>query len=599
VFFGHLGQFAYSTLDLLDGMQEIDRIEKETCVMNQSIGNFLLRRLQEAGIRHIFGVPGDYNLELMQQLEDRREPAWIGNCNELNASYATDAYARINGLGALIVTHGVGALSAINGIAGAYSEHVPVICICGSIPLRAIQRGELMHHTLADREKGNFCRMFAEVTAAQARLAPENAVAEIDRLIMMAWRRKLPVYLELPSDIAYLEIDAPDRPIKLEMIPSDQENLKACRELILERLNAAKSPAFLLDLDASRFCVSGQIMELAERFQMRVATLNCAKGAVPESSPHFAGTYAGIGSSPATREAIEGSDCLLTVGFRRVESTTGFFTDKLPASAIHLNSSYVDTADKNYQGVYLAELLQSIVASSSGIVTKKQPARPSRQPSFAPSNDPLTQDAYWHAMQSFLRPGDVIVVEDGTSSAGFGRLTLPEDCIHISGAFVWCSIGYATGALLGAILASPGRRHILLTGEGSLQMTAQEISTVMRHDLEPFIFVNQNSGYTVERAVLGKDAKYNDTANWRYSELPNVFSRDKKAETYVVHTSNELQKVLDSPHSGMVFVECVMDKYDAPVDLIVGGHAIADTDYGARGPQTAVNAQIPLPIRHG
>jgi len=118
-------------------------------------------------------------------------------------------------------------------------------------------------------------------------------------------------------------------------------------------------------------------------------------------------------------------------------------------------------------------------------------------------------------MQKFMRPGDVIVVEDGTSSAGLGRLTLPEDCIYITGAFVWCSIGYATGALLGAILASPERRHIMLTGEGSLQMTVQEISTVMRHGLHPLVFVNQNQGYTVERAVLGKDAKYNDVADWR------------------------------------------------------------------------------------
>jgi indolepyruvate decarboxylase len=533
----------------------------------------------------------------MQQLEDLGDPAWIGNCNELNASYATDAYARINGLGALIVTHGVGALSAINGIAGAYSEHIPVICISGSIPLRAIQRGDLMHHTLADREKGNFYRMFVEVTDAQARLTPENAVAEIDRLILTAWRRKLPVYLELPSDISYLEIEVPERALNLEMIPSDQDNLKACTVMILERLKAAKSPAFLLDLDAIRFGVSRQIMELAERFQMWVATLNCAKGTVPESSVHFVGTYAGMGSSSLAREAIEGSDCLLTVGYRRVESTTGFFTDKLPACAIHLNSSYVDTADKNYQGVYLAELLRSIVDSSSGMVAKKQPARPSQQVSLVPSDDPLTQDAYWKAMQNFLRPGDVIVVEDGTSSAGFGRLTLPDDCTYITGAFVWCSIGYATGALLGAILASPGRRHILLTGEGSLQMTAQEISTVMRHDLKPWIFVNQNEGYTVERCVLGKDAKYNEIANWRYSELPNVFSRDRKAEAYVVTTSNELQKVLDSPHSALVFVECVMDKYDAPIDLILGGHAIADTDYGARGPQTAVDAQIPLTKR--
>src|SRR5262249_13386955 len=204
--------------------------------MKESIGDFLLRRLQEAGIRHIFGVPGDYNLGLMQQLEDRGEPVWIGNCNELNASYATDAYARINGLGALSVTYGVGALSAINGIAGAYSEHVPVICICGSLPLRSIQRGELMHHTLADPEKGNFCRMFGEVTTAQTRLTPDNAVAEIDRLIVTAWRHKLPVYMELPSDISYLEIEVPENPLTLEMPPSEQECLKACSEMILKRL---------------------------------------------------------------------------------------------------------------------------------------------------------------------------------------------------------------------------------------------------------------------------------------------------------------------------------------------------------------------------
>jgi indolepyruvate decarboxylase len=403
--------------------------------------------------------------------------------------------------------------------------------------------------------------------------------------------------MELPSDISYLEIEVPDHPLKLEMMPSEQENMKACTEMILTRLNAARLPAFLLDLDAIRFGVSNQIMELAERFHMEVATLNCAKGSVPESSSYFVGTYAGIASAPATREAVEASDCLLTIGYRRIESTTGFFTDKLPASAIHLNSSYVDTADTNYQGVYIAELLQSLVDASLGIVTKKQPARPSKQLSFVPSDDPLTQDSYWKAMQNFLRPGDVIVVEDGTSSAGFGRLTLPDNCTYITGAFVWCSIGYATGALLGAVLASPGRRHILLTGEGSLQMTVQEISTVMRHDLKPLIFVNQNQGYTVERCVLGKDAKYNDIANWQYSELPHVFSRDKKAETYVVTTSNELQKVLDATHSAMVLVECVMDKYDAPIDLILGGHAIADTDYGPRGPHSAANAQIPLPKR--
>jgi indolepyruvate decarboxylase len=290
---------------------------------------------------------------------------------------------------------------------------------------------------------------------------------------------------------------------------------------------------------------------------------------------------------------------LLTVGYRRIETTTGFLTENLPPSTIHLNSSAVHSAAKTYQGVYIAELLKTVVEASSGIVAKKQPARTLQKLDFVPSNEPLTQDQYWNEIRNFLQPGDVIVVEDGTPSNGLSPLTLPENCTFISQAFVYCSIGYATGALLGAILASPGRRHFLFTGDGSLQMTVQEISTVMRHGLKPFIFVGNNGGYTVERAVLGRDAIYNDVANWRYSELPNVLSDDNKAETYVVRTGNDLQRVLDSPHSGMVFVECVTEKYDAPLALIVGGHGLADSDYGVPGPQAKPNAQLDLPKTNG
>ena len=155
------------------------------------IGDFLLRRLEEAGVRHLFGVPGDYNLELLQQLQDTGALKWIGTTSELNASYAADGYARLSGLGALLVTNGVGALSAINGVAGAYSEHVPVICICGSIPLRSIDRGLGMHHTMADGTWNHFLGAYAQVTAAQTRLTPRNAITEIDRLILTAWREKV------------------------------------------------------------------------------------------------------------------------------------------------------------------------------------------------------------------------------------------------------------------------------------------------------------------------------------------------------------------------------------------------------------------------
>jgi indolepyruvate decarboxylase len=188
----------------------------------------------------------------------------------------------------------------------------------------------------------------------------------------------------------------------------------------------------------------------------------------------------------------------------------------------------------------------------------------------------------------------VIIAEDGTSIAGAGALTLPPDCTFISQA-VWGTIGYATASLLGVALAAPNRRVMLFTGEGSFQLTAQEISTVLRHGLKPFVFLINNHGYTIERTILGKDAKYNDVANWYYAQLPRVFSRDTKAETYVVETSEGLKDVLNAPHADCVFVESVMDKYDSPPDLILGGHLFGNLDFGPRGPQTAPNARLPLP----
>src|SRR5215472_9653676 len=186
-----------------------------------TIGDFLLRRLQEAGIGHLFGVPGDFNLELLQQNQDAGYMQWVGTCSELNASYAADGYARLNGMGALTVTNAVGALGAINGIAGSYAEHVPVILITGSIPMRSIERGLGMHHTTGDGTWDRFLGAFAQVTAAQVRLTPYNAATEIDRLILTAWREKLPVYMELPSDIAYLDIEVPAAPLALTDPPSD------------------------------------------------------------------------------------------------------------------------------------------------------------------------------------------------------------------------------------------------------------------------------------------------------------------------------------------------------------------------------------------
>jgi indolepyruvate decarboxylase len=560
--------------------------------MKQSIGNFLLRRVQEAGIRHIFGVPGDYNLELLQQLQDAGALKWVGTCNELNASYAADGYARLNGLGALTVTNGVGPLSAINGVGGSYSEHVPVICIAGSIPLRSIDRGLGMHHTMADGSWDHFLNAYAHVTAAHARLTPRNAATEIDRLILTAWQEKLPVYMELPSDIAYLDIEVPADPLVLAEPSSDPERLRSCIAAIAERLSAATSAAILVDADADRFGVASELMELAEKTQAPVAVINAAKAVIDETFPHYAGVYNGAASEPHTREAIETSDCLLAIGYRPIEVTTGDFSASLPANTIHARPYSVDVGDDNYQAVTLKEVLKGVTGAVA-----PSPNRAPRQAAAAVAarahgdgSAKVTQAAYWQAMQEYLRDGDVLFVDNGTAFTLLG-LRLPPKCSFV-GSINWGSIGYSVGALLGALTAAPERRHILFVGDGSFQVSAQELSTILRHDHKPVIFLINNGGYTIERGYLGKDETYNDIANWAYADLPKVFRRDTTARSFVVKTIGDLQDALSAPNDTMIFVESIMDAHDALGPVINSSNKGAELDYGPRGPQHRENMQL-------
>jgi indolepyruvate decarboxylase len=565
------------------------------------IGDFLLRRLQEAGIQHLFGVPGDYNLALLQQLQDAGTLKWIGTTGELNASYAADGYARLKGLGALLVTNGVGALSAINGVGGSYSEHVPVICIAGSIPLRSIDRGLGMHHTMVDGSFDHFLDAYSHVTAAHTRLSPRNAAAEIDRLILTAWREKLPVYMELPSDIAYLDIEVPEGSLVLANTPSDPERLRSCIAAVAERLSAAKSPAILVDADAERFGVASELMLIAEKMQAPVAVINTAKGVIDETFHYYLGIYNGRVSAPHVCEAIEASDCLLAIGYRPIEVTTGDFTASLPANTIHLRGHSVDVGDDNYQAVTLKEVLKGVIDAVRQVGNRGRPvaaavADTHTDGSCADPSAKLTQAAYWRAVQEYLREEDVLFVDNGTSYALFG-LKFPPKCTFV-GSVYWGSIGYSVGALLGALTAAPGRRHILFVGDGSFQVTAQELSTILRHDHKPVIFLINNGGYTIERGYVGKTEPYNDIANWAYADLPKVFRPDTSARSFVVKTCRDLRNALDAPNDTMIFIESIMDPYDAPAAVISSSNKGADLDYGPRGPQHRDNLQL-RPATHG
>src|SRR5262249_17603422 len=303
--------------------------------------------------------------------------------------------------------------------------------------------------------------------------------------------------------------------------------------------------------------------------------------------------YNGKGSVPQVREAIETSDCLLAIGYRPIEVTTGDFTASLPANTIHARGYSVDAGDDNYQAVTLKEVLKGVVDAIPR-VTNRTPRQAAAAAAVAhahgESSAKLTQAVYWQATQGYRREGDVLYVDNGTAFTLFG-LKFPPKCTLV-GSINWGSIGYSVGALLGALTAAPERRHILFVGDGSFQVSAQELSTILRRDFKPVIFLVNNGGYTIERGYLGKDETYNDIANWAYADLPKVFRRDTSAQSFVVKTVGDLEKVLSTPNDTMIFVESVMDSHDALAPVTNSSNKGADLDYGPRGPQRRENLQL-------
>ncbi|WP_287810229.1 thiamine pyrophosphate-binding protein [Pseudomonas sp.] len=553
--------------------------------MDMTIGDFLLRRLRELGINHLFGVPGDYNLAFLEQVEARDDIHFIGNCNELNAAYAADGYARTRGFGCLLTTYGVGDLSALNGVAGAYAERVPVVLVSGAPPLHAILNRALLHHTLVDGNYDNVMVAVRQFTVAQARITVENATAEIDRVLLTCFRERRPVYLQLPSDLATLQVEVPGTPLALRETRSDPQQLCEVLERLQQRLAKAANPVLLVDVDVARFGLTEQVLSLIEARGLPFASMVPAKAVLDEHHPLFLGTYVGAGSAPAVRAAVEASDCVIGLGACFADVSTGLFSQQLQADALIQLHPYSASLDGlNFNAVAVGQVLDGLITTT--VKRTDTPATPAVAPApawQAEADSPLSQARFWTRMGNFIRSGDVIIAENGTSASGLGGLRMPPAVTYISQP-LWGAIGYTLPALLGTQLAQPSRRQLLFIGDGSLQVTVQELSSLLRLNLKPIIFVINNDGYTIERLILGENSSYNDINPWRYAELPKVLDTRQRARCFTVHTEAQLEAVLNDPQGPdeLLFIEVVMERMDAPDSLRRFAKLFADFDYGVR-----------------
>lgn len=553
------------------------------------IGDFLLRRLAEAGTTHVFGVPGDYNMSFLEQLEARADIAWVGTCNELNAAYAADGYARSGQPGVLLTTYGVGCLSALNGVAGAYCEHVPLIVISGAPPEHAIRDRVPLHHSLLDGGYRNVHRAFAEFTAYSETISAANAVEVIDHALRTAFVSRRPVRLELPSDLTHVEIDCPTEAIVIDDPAPAAAPLDRAAQAVAAALAGSARPLLLFDLPAVRWGALEAIEEFCRALDIPYAA---TVPAVHQADPTSEGYLGRLPSGAPDRQALfDRCDLLITCALQRTDVTTGAFTLDLDTTpTVRLLPDSTEVGGAVIYGTAIGAVLDAVRRRVEADFAARPRWWPTPAPTAPPAIDPqdtqLTEQHFFAALASFVRTGDVLVAEIGTSGQNMVGMTLPPGVRYLNQSS-WGSIGYALPALLGSLVSSPQRRHILCTGDGSLQVSVQELSTIIRHGYGPVIFLLNNRGYTIERSILGARSAYNDIADWSYRELPRVFgSADDDVLTRVCTTPAELAEALSAAErtTALAFIEVALDPLDMTPATAAIGESTRRFDYGITGP---------------
>ena len=543
--------------------------------MQKRVGQYLMDAIRSVGVDKVFGVPGDFNLTFLDDIINREDMEWIGNTNELNASYAADGYARIKGISAMVTTFGVGELSAVNGIAGAYAERVPVIAITGA-PTREVERaGKYVHHSLGEGTFDDYRKMYKHITTAQGYITPENAQTEIPRLINAAINEKRPVHIHLPIDVAAVDIEV-ETPYQYTA-PAKQD-VDSYIEIIESKLKNAKQPLIIAGHEINSFALHDKLEQFVNQTHIPVAQLSLGKGAFNEENQYYMGIYDGKIADEQIKAYVDQSDVILNIGAKLTDSATaGFSYGFNLENVIMMNHHYFKVDELRDEEVKLVDLLDSLL-NIDYTADVNYPRYQVTNETVELSDEPLKQSTYFKLMQQFIQPQDVILAEQGTSFFGAYDLLFSKDNTFI-GQPLWGSIGYTLPATLGTQIADKQRRNVLLIGDGSLQLTVQALSTIIREALKPVIFVINNDGYTVERKIHGETALYNDIKMWNYKQLPFVFGmKETDVQIHDVTTSNTLATALDEINQNpniMHFVEVHMDVHDAPEKLDAIGKAFA------------------------
>jgi indolepyruvate decarboxylase len=506
-----------------------------------SIGQYLINRLQDYGIQDCFGIPGDYILNFYSMLET--SPInMIGCTREDCAGFAADAYARIRGMGALCVTYCVGGLSVCNSIAGAFAEKSPVVLLTGSPGLSERINNPLLHHKV--RDFSTQLEVFEKLCIAATELAdPIIAFSEIDRVLDACYRYKRPVYIELPRDM----VNVVPPVAHAFRRPSTQYDSLALDEAVREavdKLNLSKKPVIIAGVEIHRFGLQDQLMQFAERAEIPIAATILGKSVVDETHRLYCGLYEGAMGREEVTRFVEDSDCILLLGAFMTDINLGIYTAQLEIrNCIYATSEHLQISYHHFPQVPLADFLDRLIQAHPKPAHRAIPAElhvKSLHDFKMEPNRPLEVSRIVSRLNSQIDAQTIVIADIGDSLFASSELVIHERTDFLSPAY-YTSMGFAVPAALGACVAKPDDRVVVIVGDGAFQMTGQEMSSLIRFGHNPIIIVLDNHGYGTERFLQKGTWKYNEIAVWNYSKLPEVYGG---GQGHLVNTESEFDRAL-------------------------------------------------------
>jgi pyruvate decarboxylase len=561
--------------------------------MTYTVGSYLARRLQQIGLKHHFAVAGDFNLVLLDQLLTVKELEQVYCCNELNCGYSTEGYARARGAAAAVVTFSVGGLSAINAIGGAYAENLPVILISGAPNSNDRATEHLVHHTLATHDWSYQLEIAKKVTCAAVSItSAADAPHQIDYAIRTALRERKPAYIDIACNIAAAPCAAPG-PISAVItdVASDPETLEAAIATAATFLEGKRKAILLIGSKLRAAGAEKQAIELAEALGCAVTVMAAAKSFFPEDHPQFAGIYWGEVSSPGAREIFDWADSVVCLGtIFNDYSTVGWTAMPSGAGVLTADQHRVYLEGYDFGRVHLRDFLSGLaskVQKQPATMVEYQRIRSHPRPQQAAKPDAkLERIEIFRQVQGLITADTTVIAETGDSWFNGMALKLPGGA-RFEIEMQWGSIGWAVPATFGYAVGAASRRIIALIGDGSFQLTAQEVAQMIRRKLPVIIFLINNHGYTIEVEI--HDGPYNNIKNWDYAGLIHAFNaEDGRGRGVRATNGGELEeaiKVALANRDGPTLIECIIDRDDASPNLISWGRQVAKANARPPRPQ--------------